>query len=69
MISPNPTSNSFTISLEGEPFQKALVTIFSSKGKLIFEREMKEELFTINTKNWAKGIYIIVFSSYTQRIV
>jgi len=30
---------------------------------------MKEELFTINTKNWAKGIYIIVFSNNTQRMV
>ena len=29
---------------------------------------MKEELLTINTKNWAKGIYIIVFSN-TQRTV
>ncbi|MAW83944.1 MAG: hypothetical protein CL832_05945 [Crocinitomicaceae bacterium] len=69
IISPNPTSNSFTIFLEGEPFQKALVTIFSSKGKLIFEKEMEEELLTINTKNWAKGIYIIAFSNNTQRTV
>ena len=41
IISPNPTSSSFTIFLEGAPFQKALVTVLSSDGKIVLEKEMK----------------------------
>ena len=47
IISPNPTASNFSIFLEGEPFQEALVTIFSPEGKIVYESIMQEELFTI----------------------
>ena len=69
IISPNPASSSFTVFLEGEPFQKALVTVLSSDGKIILEKEMKEDLLIINAKNWSKGIYIVLFSNEDRRTV
>lgn len=69
IISPNPTASNFSIFLEGEPFQEALVTIFSPDGKMIYESIMQEELLTINSKNWRKGVYIVVFSNQEVEIV
>ena len=69
IISPNPTSSTFTIFLEGAPFQKALVTVLSSDGKIVLEKEMKEDLLIINSKNWSKGIYIVVFSNEEQKTI
>jgi hypothetical protein len=69
IISPNPTASNFSIFLEGEPFQEALVTIFSPDGKMIYESIMQEELLTINSKNWRKGVYIVVFSNQELEIV
>jgi len=69
IISPNPTASSFSIFLEGEPFQEALVTIFSPEGKMVYESIMQEELLTIDSENWRKGVYIVVFSNQEVEIV
>jgi len=36
---------------------------------MIYESIMQEELLTINSKKWRKGVYIVVFSNQKVEIV
>ena len=35
---------------------------------MVYESIMQEELLTINSENWRKGVYIVVFSNQEVEI-
>ncbi len=66
-IYPNPTSNDFTVEINGE----ATITIKDVLGRLIQQNDIFNKQ-TIYTSEWAKGIYYVYISTnkktYTRKI-
>ncbi len=57
-IYPNPANQQFT--LEGES-KLGNVSVFNSVGVQVFNKQISNSYETINTENWANGIYVVRF--------
>lgn len=57
-IYPNPANQQFT--LEGET-KLGNVSVFNSVGVQVFNKQVSDSYETINTENWANGIYVVRF--------
>ncbi|MEL6988843.1 MAG: alpha-amylase family glycosyl hydrolase, partial [Bacteroidota bacterium] len=56
---PNPTNQSLQIKYHKEATQEAFITIYSSKGIIIYQEEVHDEILNVDTRNWGKGIYFV----------
>ena len=65
-IYPNPASNSFNVSVQGD---NAKITITSLDGKVMRSISSKEKLTTIDSGNWSAGVYIIKVQSGLQTTI
>ncbi len=65
-IYPNPASNSFNVSSDDA---KAKISITSLEGKLMKSVTAKDKLTTIDSSNWAAGVYIINVESNNQATI
>ena len=64
-IYPNPASNSFNISAQSD---NAKITVSSLDGKILKSLNANSKITTIETSNWASGMYIIQVQSGTSNI-
>ena len=65
-IYPNPASNSFNVSVQGD---SAKITITSLDGKVMRSISSKEKLTTVDSGNWSAGVYIIKVQSGLQTTI
>ena len=54
-VYPNPGNNELNIITSENNFSK--LQVFDFQGKIVFEKEIDSEIMTINTQNWASGLY------------
>jgi glycosidase len=59
---PNPTKNEANIYWEDEPFQNGKVIVFSANGLPVYKGSMNNESSTIDTSEWAQGVYFVKIS-------
>ena len=61
---PNPFNQ--TLEIEWDPSQadKPLLKVSNTQGQIVFEKLMNNNsgAFTIDSRNWPKGLYLIEFS-------
>ncbi|MEM6725912.1 MAG: alpha-amylase family glycosyl hydrolase, partial [Bacteroidota bacterium] len=56
---PNPGHQTINIQSNLTATQKGTITIYSSNGQAIYEGVMNGESLTLDTADWAKGVYIV----------
>jgi hypothetical protein len=57
-VSPNPATNSITITIPGEMLNSQL-EIINAMGQLMFNQQLDDEKNTLNIESIPKGIYFI----------
>ncbi len=66
-IYPNPNTGIFTIKLK--QMNKALVKIFTTTGKLIYNKAMNSDVININLTGYARGVYFVRIISGEKSLV
>ena len=56
VVYPNPGNNELNIITSENNFSK--LQVFDLQGRMILEKEIDSEIMTINTDNWATGLYL-----------
>ena len=67
-VYPNPTNNKFVVNLKGALLQETTVSVYNVTGKLVYNQKIAANQLSINTENWANGIYQIKIENATQSI-
>ncbi|MGB0886832.1 MAG: T9SS type A sorting domain-containing protein [Vicingaceae bacterium] len=67
-VYPNPTNNKFVVNLKGALLQETTVSVYNVTGKLVYNQKITANQLSINTENWANGIYQIRIENATQSI-
>lgn len=62
-IYPNPTSNFFTLNVEGVEKTNAIINVYDVFGKLIRSEKWLENQQKINVENFSPGIYLVEVKS------
>jgi hypothetical protein len=63
-VYPNPATNVLNISVKDlKGNEPALIRVFDVVGRQVFSASANEQLTTINTGNWAKGMYTVAIST------
>jgi len=69
-VYPNPSSNQFNVyGLQFAIKRQLAVELFSIDGKLLLSEMPKADNISINTQNFAKGIYLLKVGTATRKIV
>lgn len=63
IISPNPVTDQFTITIQDKDLLKADVEIYSLDGKIIYMTTIQQKQITIDCKSFAKGMYLVKISN------
>ena len=66
-IYPNPNTGIFTIKLN--QMDEAQIKIFTSTGKLIYNKAMHSDMMNVDLTGYAKGIYFVSISSGEKSLV
>lgn len=71
-VTPNPFSNVINIHVDNQGMEYT-VRVYNTLGQLVMKTKSSEENITIDTKNWASGVYILRITlngeDYDVRIV
>ena len=67
-VFPNPSNDTATIEINNETNTTLETTIFNFEGKIIYEKIVLNNINTINTSNWNKGVYSVQIKSKNQLI-
>lgn len=64
-IQPNPANQSFQIQM-GSTIENGTLKVFDMNGQLVFEQNINQNIFEINTSTWSSGVYTIrIENAYT----
>ncbi|MDB4334928.1 T9SS type A sorting domain-containing protein [bacterium] len=61
MIWPNPFSNLLNVGMYNQ--QIDCITIYDMRGRLIHETNGLNTLYTIDTSQWERGVYVVCIST------
>jgi len=65
---PNPTQNSFTLTMPASETNWKLSVSNAATGQLMFEKNMTSRSETINTEGWPNGVYILTANNAVRTI-
>jgi len=65
---PNPFAENLILDVSNLPVNSKIL-IYDIQGRLIYSSELNSELFSINTKEWNKGLYILKIYTDSNVIV
>ncbi|MBL7729255.1 MAG: T9SS type A sorting domain-containing protein [Dinghuibacter sp.] len=72
-VYPNPARENLNIQFSSLPGGGALATITDASGRVILNRRLANNTTTLNTQNWARGIYLLRIQYeggvFTRRLV
>ena len=68
VIFPNPTSNTFTITIP-ENLTGQTLTVTDVIGKLVFQSKISNLKSEINVSHWGAGVYFVRVDSRTQKLI
>lgn len=67
-VYPNPVKDYLIIQSGQSNLNNALVSIYNQNGRLIYQKETEGNFDRIDSRNWAKGIYLIKINSNQKAI-
>jgi hypothetical protein len=67
-IYPNPARDFFTIKIGNNDYQDNTVLVFNAVGMVVHQSTF-QELVTINTNEWAGGMYFVRIGSQTKKLM
>lgn len=69
-LSPNPTKNYFTLTVDGKSLEQAsLLQVYSLEGSLVISRQLSHPQTRISVANLPKGIYAVYYGNQVQKLV
>ncbi|MEM8523942.1 MAG: T9SS type A sorting domain-containing protein [Bacteroidota bacterium] len=71
-INPNPAANQFNVVISNDETDNFLTEIYDVIGRRILTNEYDNSInsnFIINTSTWEEGIYFVVISTVSEKVV